>query len=263
MMAAGATAGTNGAGAAALFHYTLRLADNALVLGHRLSEWIGRAPLLEEELALGNIALDLIGQARALLSYAGAVEGKGRDEDRLAYFRDAGEFRNILLVEQPNGDFAFTIVRQFFYAAFMELFWRALTASADATLASIAGKASKEAAYHLRHAGEWLIRLGDGTLESHRRSQHALDELWPYVGEMFETDAIEEALIASGIAVDPALVRPGWERSVGAILTTATLRLPEGCFAQRGGRVGRHSEHLGHLLAELQFVQRAYPGASW
>ncbi len=246
-----------------LFLYALRLADNALILGHRLSEWIGHAPVLEQELALGNVALDLIGEARALYTYAGAIEGKGRDEDQLAYRRDAGEFHNVLLVEQPNGDFAVTIARQFLYSAYMHPFWRALTQSSDATLAAIAAKAEKEAAYHLRHAGEWLIRLGDGTAESRRRAQDALDELWSYTGEMFETDAVEQQLIAQGIAVDPASLRPAWQRSVDGMLAEATLMKPAAAWMQSGGRGGRHSEHLGHLLAEMQFLQRAYPGATW
>jgi ring-1,2-phenylacetyl-CoA epoxidase subunit PaaC len=248
---------------APLFDYTLRLADSALILGHRLSEWIGRAPLLEEELALGNVALDLIGEARALYAYAGEVEGKGRDEDALAYRRDAGAFRNLLLVEQPNGDFAVTIARQLFYSAFMQPFWRALTDSRDATLAAIAAKSEKEAAYHLRHAGEWLIRLGDGTEESHRRAQDAVAALWPYTGELFETDGVEATLIADGIAVDPATLRPEWERTIAAVLDEATLAQPDSGWMQSGGRSGRHSEHLGHLLATMQFLQRAYPGATW
>ena len=248
---------------APLFTYTVRLADNALILGHRLSEWIGHAPLLEEELALGNIALDLIGEARALYTYAGEIEGQGRDEDALAYRRDAGGFRNVLLVEQPNGDFAVSIVRQFLYAAFMAPFWRALEKSRDATLAAIAAKAEKETAYHLRHSGEWLIRLGDGTAESHRRAQDALDELWPYTGELFETDAVDEALIAEGIAADPAPLQPEWESAVAAVLDEATLQRPTASWMQSGGRSGRHSEHLGHLLATMQFLQRAYPGATW
>jgi ring-1,2-phenylacetyl-CoA epoxidase subunit PaaC len=246
-----------------LFRYALRLADDALILGHRLSEWIGHAPLLEEELALGNIALDLIGEARALYSYAGAVEGAGRDEDKLAYRRDVAGFRNLLLLEQPNGDFAATILRQFLYSAFVHPFWGALMASRDATLAAIAGKAEKEAAYHRRHAGEWVIRLGDGTAESHRRAQEALDELWIYAGEMFEMDADERALVAEGIAVDRALLRAEWEESVAKVLAEAMLERPATRWTQTGGRSGRHSEHLGHLLAEMQFLQRAYPGAAW
>jgi ring-1,2-phenylacetyl-CoA epoxidase subunit PaaC len=248
---------------APLVDYTLRLADSALILGHRLSEWIGHAPLLEEELALGNIALDLIGEARALYGYAGTVEGKGRDEDALAFLRDAGDYRNLLLVEQPNGDFAVTIVRQLLYSAFAYPFWRALAQSSDATLAAIGAKAEKEAAYHLRHASEWLIRLGDGTPESHRRAQAALEELWPYAGELFESDAVEQALIAQGVAVDPAALRSGWEKTVHAVIAEATLALPAAQWMQSGGRSGRHSEYLGHLLATMQFLPRAYPGASW
>jgi ring-1,2-phenylacetyl-CoA epoxidase subunit PaaC len=250
-------------GAAALLSYTLALADDALILGHRLSEWIGYAPLLEEELALGNIALDLIGEARALYTYAGAIENKGRDEDALAYRRDVHEFRNLLVVEQPNGDFALTIARQVLYSAFMHPFWRELSASRDETLAAIAAKAEKEAAYHLRHAGEWFIRLGDGTEESHRRAQDALDELWPYTGEMFATDSAMATLVADGSAVDVAQIRPEWEKTVADLLARATLTRPADGWMQHGGRQGHHSEHLGHLLAEMQFLQRAYPGAAW
>ena len=246
-----------------LVQYTLRLADNALVLGHRLSEWCGHAPILEEDIALANIALDLIGQARALYTYAGEVEGAGHDEDKLAYRRDVPQFRNILLVEQPNGDFAVTIARQLLYSAFMDPYWRAMTTSKDATLAAIAAKAEKETAYHLRHSAEWLIRLGDGTEESHRRAQDALDELWMYTGEMFETDRIDRALIETGVAVDPAALRPEWNRTVDAVLAEATLTRPADGWMQSGGRTGRHSEHLGYILAELQFLQRAYPDATW
>lgn len=246
-----------------LLDYILRLADNALILGHRLSEWIGHAPVLEEELALGNMALDLIGEARVLYAYAASVEGRGRDEDALAYLRDAREFRNVLLVEQPNGDFAVTIVRQLLFAAFFYPFWRELSISKDATLAAIAAKAEKEAAYHLRHSAEWLIRLGDGTAESHRRAQVALEQLWPYTGELFEVDPIEEILIARDVAVDPRRLRSEWDRTVDDCLAQATLDRPTDRWMQTGGRLGRHSEHLGHLLAAMQFLQRAYPGATW
>jgi ring-1,2-phenylacetyl-CoA epoxidase subunit PaaC len=246
-----------------LFSYTLRLADNALVLGHRLSEWCGHAPVLEEDLALANMALDLIGQARSFYSYAGAVEGRGRDEDALAYLRDAREYRNVLLVEQPNGDFALTIVRQLFFAAFAQPYFQRLAHSQDETLAAIAAKAEKEMAYHLRHAAEWTIRLGDGTEESHRRAQDAVDELTPYTGELFEADQVDASLIKGGIAPDPAGVRPLWNKTVHEVLAEATLTWPPDGFMQTGGRSGRHSEHLGHLLAELQFLQRAYPGANW
>jgi ring-1,2-phenylacetyl-CoA epoxidase subunit PaaC len=247
----------------ALFAYVLRLADNALVLGHRLSEWCGHAPVLEEDLALGNMGLDLIGQARALYTYAGQIEGRGRDEDALAYLREAGDYRNVLLVEQPNGDFAFTMTRQLIYAAFAHPYFEALTASRDQTLAAVAAKTAKELAYHVRHAAEWVIRLGDGTAESHRRSKDALDELWPYSGELFEADEVERTLIAAGIAVDPENIRPAWQRTIDDVALEATLPLPRAGWMQSGGRVGRHSEHLGHMLAEMQSVQRAYPGAVW
>jgi ring-1,2-phenylacetyl-CoA epoxidase subunit PaaC len=246
-----------------LLQYTLRLADTALILGHRLSEWVGHAPVIEEDLAFGNMGLDLIGQARSLYSYAGEVEGKGRDEDALAYLRDAGDYRNILLVEQPNGDFAATMVRQLFYAAFAHPYFEALMRSKDATLAAIAAKAVKEMAYHLRHSAEWTIRLGDGTDESHARAQDAVNELWPYTGEMFEVDQIERALVEAGIAVDPTALRMNWNNTIEQVLSEATLTRPGDAYMQSGGRAGRHSEHLGHILAELQFVQRAYPGATW
>ena len=243
--------------------YTLRRADDALILGHRLSEWCGHAPILEEDMALTNMALDLIGQARELYSYAGAVEGKGNDEDRLAYLRDVRQYRNLLLVEQLNGDFARTIVRQFFYSAFADLYWRAMMKSGDATLAAIAAKSEKETAYHLRHSSEWMVRLGDGTAESHARAQTAIDDLWAFTGEMFDVDAGERALIEAGIAVDPTTLHPQWLESIFDIVGEATLTLPNSDWMQQGGRSGRHSEHLGHLLSELQSMQRTFPGASW
>jgi ring-1,2-phenylacetyl-CoA epoxidase subunit PaaC len=239
----------------------LRRADDALVLGHRLSEWTGHAPTLEEELALANVALDLIGQARTLYQYAGELTGF--DEDQLAYLRDAGAYRNALLVEQPNGDFACTIARQVLYTAFSDPFWRAAMASTDATLAAIAAKAEKETAYHLRHAGEWLVRLGDGTEESHRRAQDAVDVLWPYTGELFEADAADHAMIAGGVIPDPAALHEGWDRTVATLLDRATLRRPADGWMQTGGRRGVHSEHLGTMLAEMQVLQRTYPGARW
>jgi ring-1,2-phenylacetyl-CoA epoxidase subunit PaaC len=248
---------------APLVQYALRLADKALVLGHRLSEWCGHAPMLEEDIALANIALDLIGQARPLYAYAAELEGEGRNEDKLAYLRDASQYRNVLLVEQPNGDFAVTIVRQFLYAAFMAPFWRLLAGSRDATFAAIAAKAEKEAAYHLRHSAEWLIRLGDGTPESHARAQAALDELWMYTGELFEADAIERGLIERGVALDPQTLRPEWDETVDRVLGEATLKRPPDGWMQTGGRTGRHSEPLGFILADMQFLQRAYPGATW
>ena len=243
--------------------YTLRRADDALILGHRLSEWCGHAPMLEEDMALANMGLDLLGQARELYSYAAKVEGRDNDEDKLAYLRDVRQYRNLLLVEQPNGDFAQTMVRQFFYAAFADLYWRAMMKSKDGTLAAIAAKSEKESAYHLRHSSEWIIRLGDGTEESHARAQAAIDHLWAYTGEMFEADESERGLVDAGIAVDAAVLRPQWLKTVTGIVGEATLVLPKNDWMQRGGRSGRHSEHLGHLLSELQSMQRTFPGATW
>ncbi|MEY9183275.1 ring-1,2-phenylacetyl-CoA epoxidase subunit PaaC [Bradyrhizobium sp. USDA 326] len=243
--------------------YTLRRADDALILGHRLSEWCGHAPMLEEDMALSNIALDLIGQARELYSYAAKVEGKDNDEDKFAYLRDVRQYRNLLLVEQPNGDFAQTLVRQFFYSAFADLYWRAMMSSRDTTLAAIAAKSEKESAYHLRHASEWIIRLGDGTDESHRRAQGAIDHLWAFTGEMFSVDDGERALIQAGIAIDPASLRARWLTTLSDVAGEATLELPRNEWMQQGGRFGRHSEHLGHLLSELQSMQRTFPGLTW
>jgi ring-1,2-phenylacetyl-CoA epoxidase subunit PaaC len=243
--------------------YTLRRADDALILGHRLSEWCGHAPMLEEDMALSNIALDLLGQARELYSYAAKVEGKGNDEDKFAYLRDVRQYRNLLLVEQPNGDFAHTLVRQFFYSAFADLYWRAMMKSADATLAAIAAKSEKESAYHLRHSSEWIVRLGDGTEESHGRTQTGIDHLWAFTGEMFATDDSERGLIDDGVATDPATLRQQWLKTVSAVVSEATLDLPKNDWMQLGGRSGRHSEHLGHLLSELQSMQRSFPGATW
>jgi ring-1,2-phenylacetyl-CoA epoxidase subunit PaaC len=243
--------------------YALRRADDALILGHRLSEWCGHAPALEEDMALANMGLDLLGQARELYSYAAKVEGKDNDEDKFAYLRDVRQYRNLLLLEQPNGDFARTMVRQFFYSAFADLYWRAMMKSGDPTLAAIAAKSEKESAYHVRHSSEWMVRLGDGTDESHARAQTAIDDLWPLTGEMFEVDDSERGLIDSGVAVDPASLRPQWLNTVLSVLNEATLTLPKGDWMQQGGRSGRHSEHLGHLLSELQSMQRTFPGATW
>jgi ring-1,2-phenylacetyl-CoA epoxidase subunit PaaC len=243
--------------------YALRRADDALILGHRLSEWCGHAPMMEEDMALANMGLDLLGQARELYSYAAKVEGKGNDEDKFAYLRDVRQYRNLLLLEQPNRDFARTITRQFFYAAFADLYWRAMMKSRDATLAAIAAKSEKESAYHVRHSSEWVIRLGDGTEESHRRAQTAVDDLGAYTGEMFEADDGERGLIDAGIAVDPAALRPRWMETVSNVLREATLVLPKSDWMQQGGRSGRHSEHLGHLLSELQSMQRTFPGVTW
>ncbi len=241
--------------------WLLRRADDALVLGHRLSEWCGHAPTPEEDLALANIGLDQIGLARALYQEAGAATD--RTEDQLAYLRTEREWRNCLLVERPNGDFAHTMVRQLLYSAALDPYWRAARTSNDPAIAAIAAKAEKEAAYHLRHAAEWTVRLGDGTAESRRRAEQALEALWPYTDELFDADPVEEALMADGAAPDPAEIRLAWEQSVKNVLQRATLARPEARWQQRGGRAGRHSEHLGFLLAELQYLQRTYPGAGW
>ena len=246
-----------------LFDYLLRLGDNSLILGQRLAEWIGHTPMLEEDLALTNVGLDLIGQARMLLTYAGEVEGKGRDEDRLAFHRDTAEWRNLLLLEQPNGDFAKTMARQFFFDQFQYLQFEALSVSSDERLAAIAAKSLKEIVYHRRHSTDWILRLGDGTAESHEKMQTAIDELWGFVPEMFEMDATDEALLAAGIGIDVARLRPAWDAAVNAILAEATLARPEDSLSVRGSREGKHSEHLGYLLAEMQFLQRAYPDAKW
>ncbi len=243
--------------------YALRRADDALILGHRLSEWCGHAPMMEEDMALANMGLDLLGQARELYAYAARVEAKGNDEDKFAYLRDVRQYRNLLLLEQPNGDFAGTMTRQFFYAVFADLYWRAMMNSSDQALAAIAAKSEKESAYHVRHSSEWIIRLGDGTDESHRRAQAAIDDLWPYTGEMFEVDDSERGLIDAGAAIDPATLRAPWMETISKVLREATLVLPTSDWMQKGGRSGRHSEHLGHLLSELQSMQRTFPGATW
>jgi ring-1,2-phenylacetyl-CoA epoxidase subunit PaaC len=243
--------------------YALRRADDALILGHRLSEWCGHAPMMEEDMALANMGLDLIGQARELYSYAAKVEDAGNDEDGYAYLRDVRQYRNLLLVEQPNGDFARTIVRQFLYSAFADSYWQAMMNSKDATLAAIAAKSEKESAYHLRHSSEWVIRLGDGTAESRRHAQAAVDDLWAFTGELFYTDESDRGLIADQLVVDPESLRTGWIEIVKEVLQRATLDCPTKGWMQKGGRYGNHSEHLGHLLSELQSLQRSFPGAKW
>jgi ring-1,2-phenylacetyl-CoA epoxidase subunit PaaC len=247
----------------ATFDLSLALADDALVLAHRLSEWSGQAPTLEEDIALSNLGLDLIGQSRALYTYAAALEGKGRTEDDFAYFRNAGAFRNCLLVEQRNGDFALTMTRQFLFAAFMRDYYAAMTRSTDARLADVAGKAVKELAYHVRHCAEWIVRLGDGTEGSRARMLAALDELWTYTGEMFAPLASEVALVVAGIAPERATLKPGWDAVVDRVLAQATLPRPKDGYMQMGGRAGRHTEDLGHMLTQMQVLARAHPGATW
>lgn len=243
--------------------YALRLGDNCLVLGHRVSEWCGHAPVLEEDIALANVALDLIGQARLWLGLAGELEGKGRSADDLAYLRDAGAFRNLLLVEQPNGDFAQTLVRQLFFDAWHLPLLRALAGSAEPRFAEIAEKAAKEAAYHLQRSRDLVVRLGDGTDESRARIQRAVDELWYFTGELFEADALDTALAAAGVASELAEIRKAWDAEIDGALKEGTLSRPESGYMQTGGKHGRHGEHLGYILAEMQFLPRAYPGASW
>ncbi len=264
---AGAAAGVAGRREAEianpLFEYLLRLGDDRLVLGHRMSEWCGHGPILEEDIAMANIALDLVGQGSALLKLAGVTEGAGRDEDALAYFRSEPEFRNVQMVELPKGDFAFTIVRQFLFDAFGVLQWDALHRCTFAPLAGIAAKALKEDSYHLRHTSDWVLRLGDGTEESHTRAQAALNELWRFTGELFESDAVDIAVHEQGVVVDLATIRSRWEQTVGDVVKRATLALPPAGASSSGGRRGRHTESLGHMLAEMQIVARSHPGAKW
>ena len=243
--------------------YALRLGDDALILSHRLGEWIAATPQIEEDIALANIALDLLGQARSLLTYAGEAEGAGRDEDALAYRRDEREFVNLQLVELPNGDFGVTMARQLVFASYQYELYDRLRASSDPTVAAIAGKAVKEVAYHRDHATQWVLRLGDGTDESHRRMQAGLDEVWPYVDELFEPDELTGRLAAEGVAVDPTVLREPWAAYVEAVISKATLSVPEPGFRGRGGRHGVHTEAMGFLLAEMQHLHRTHPGASW
>jgi ring-1,2-phenylacetyl-CoA epoxidase subunit PaaC len=247
----------------ALFEYLLRLGDNALILGHRLSEWCGHGPALEEDLALSNVALDLIGQTQLWLNLAGEVEGKGRNADNLAYLRDARDFRNVLLVEQPNGNFAVTMARQFYFDAWHYLMLQGLVGSTDGRIKEIAAKALKEVTYHLERSREWVVRLGDGTEESHRRMQAALDDLWMYTGELFESDDVDQAMVSGAIGPDVSTFHEPWLGLMRATAEEATLALPQPGWAQQGGKRGIHSEHLGYILADLQFLQRAYPNATW
>ncbi|WP_420409961.1 1,2-phenylacetyl-CoA epoxidase subunit PaaC [Hoeflea sp.] len=242
----------------------LEIADDCLILGHRLSEWCGHAPMLEEELALANMGLDLLGQARALYAHAGEIEGSGRDEDDFAFLRRERDYVNCLLVERENRDFAHTMLRQLYFAAFMQPYWRAVAGSSrDETLVGIAAKAEKEMAYHLRHAGEWVIRLGDGTEESAARMAEAVIELHRYTGELFTPSPARTEAIAAGLLPDPESVRADWDGTIATVFDEARIETPEIRVMQKGGREGRHGEEMGHLLSELQFMQRAYPGLEW
>lgn len=249
--------------AGTLVELCLRLGDDRLILGHRLSEWCAHGPILEEDIALANIALDLLGQANRALEIAAAAEGAGRTADYLAFFREAVQFRNILLVELPRGDFAFTIARQFFFDAFSVHLMDALQKSSEPQIAELAAKAVKEDRYHVRHSAEWMVKLGDGSEESHTRLQNAVNEMWRFTGEMFISDAQDEGAATAGIAPALATLKPKWDEIVDDVFSRATLARPADEIFMRGGRTGKHTEHLGHLLAEMQIVARSHPGAEW
>ncbi|PWQ95468.1 1,2-phenylacetyl-CoA epoxidase subunit PaaC [Leucothrix pacifica] len=247
----------------ATMQYVTRLGDDSIILSHRISEWCSNGPFLEEDLALQNVALDFLGRARMYFTYAAELEGEGRTEDDFAYLRDERQYTNLLINELPRVDFAHTMARQLFVDVFNTLFLQQQLQSKDETLAAVAAKAVKETRYHLRRSHEWTLRLGDGTAESHQRMQNAVDNLWGYTHEMFDVDALEQQLIEAGIAVDSAALRPQWLEKVTAILTEATLTVPEDSWVVRGGRTGYHTENLGHLLTEMQFLHRAHPGVTW
>lgn len=248
----------------ALYAYTVRLADDRLILGHRLSEWCGHGPVLEEDIALSNIALDYIGHAAALYEFAAAVEGRGRHRDEIVYFRDETAYTNLKITELPKGDFGFTIARQFLFSTYSYFLYEELAGLADEQLAGICAKHLKETKYHLRHSREWVYRLGDGTDESHERIQDAFDRLWTYTDALFYMDEADNVLAADNLAVDLEALRPKWKRHVAEVLEQATLELPDfDQYMAEGGRKGLHTEHLGHLLAEMQFLRRSYPDADW
>ena len=248
----------------AYFEFLLRIGDNTLILGHRVSEWCGHAPVIEEDIALANTALDLIGQTQMWLGLAAEVEGKGRTADDLAMLRDAWDFRNVLMVEKPNGDFGQTLMRQFLFDAFHLEMLKGLTTSSEPRVAEIAAKAVKEVQYHVERSGDTVIGLGDGTAESHARMQDALNFMWPYVGEMFASDDVDAEMLSTGIAPDLTQLRIAFDAHVGAVMADATLTIPDSTFAHKGGKSGfQHTEHLGHILTQMQWLQRAYPGASW
>jgi ring-1,2-phenylacetyl-CoA epoxidase subunit PaaC len=250
-------------GKSAQVQYVLRLADTCLILAQRLGEWTGHAPVLEEDIALANMALDLLGQSRALLTHAAALDGRGHDEDQLAFLRDERDFVNPTLVELPRGDFAFTVLRNLAVSTFLKLMWKRLADSKDDELAAIAGKALKEARYHQQHAADWVVRLGYGTDESALRSRAALSMLWPYTAELFIDDAIDEAAAQSGLGPKCSALREGWLAEMAEVLSEATLAVPADTPFVSEGKRGRHSEHMGYLLAEMQYLQRAYPGGVW
>ncbi len=243
--------------------YVQRIADTSLILGQRLSEWCGHGPIIEEDIALTNVALDLIGQARLLLTHAGRLEGKGRDEDQLAFLRGEPQYRNLTIVELPNGDFARTVLRNFLVAAWQRELWQQLASSRDDGLSAIAAKSLKETRYHLQHASEWTVRLGDGTEDSHARMQRALDELWPYTAEFFSATPDDDAMVASGVGPAWPSLEGAWNTTVSPVLEVATLNVPARTPFVSTGKLGRHTEHMGHLLAEMQYLQRTVPGGTW
>ncbi len=248
----------------ALVQYAAQIGDNGLIIGHRMSEWCFRAPAIEMEMALMNSALDLIGQARELYSYAARVEDKGKTEDDFAYLRDEQDFRNALLTEMPNGHWGDTIVRLFFMSAYHKLFFTALAKSTDSELAAIGAKSLKEVTYHLRFSGEWLIRLGDGTEESHGRVQQSVDDLWAYTGELFTMTEAEKLLLEDGVSVDVAALKTDWDQIIAQVFDQATLTIPTDDWFQTGSKSeGRHTEHFGYIIADMQFMQRRYPGCTW
>ncbi len=246
-----------------IFNYSLRLGDSSLVIGHRLSEWCGHGPILEEDIAMTNLALDLVGQARTILTYAGEVEENDRTEDSLAYYRDERGYRNLLLVEQPNGDFAMTMIRQFLFSSYQLLLYEKLQYSKDKTIAAFAEKSMKEVIYHVRHSSKWILRLGDGTAESHERAQNVLNQLWRFTDDLFDGDEVDAELTKLGIATDLSLLKPVWFEIVKKTFDEATLIIPQGEWMIRGSRKGIHTEHLGFMLAEMQSLPRAYPDAKW
>lgn len=247
----------------ALINYCLRLGDSSLILGQRMAEWCSNGPILEEDIAMTNLALDLIGQARTMLTYAGKIEDNGRTEDDLAYRREEREYYNTLLSERPNGHFGETVVRNFLHDAFFYHLYQSLKNSKDEMVAAHAAKSIKEVTYHLRHSSEWLVRLGDGTEESHKKVQESLNDLWEYTGDLFEMNEVDETLIKDGIAVDLNEVKKVWDETINTVLKRATLNRPEDAYMHSGRLDAIHSEYLGHLIAEMQFLQRAYPNAEW
>ncbi|MDG1766857.1 MAG: phenylacetate-CoA oxygenase subunit PaaC [Flavobacteriales bacterium] len=248
-----------------LFNYIIKWADHSLILGQRLGEWCGHGPALEEDIALTNISLDLIGQARSLLTYAGEVEGKGRDEDQLAFFRDVRDFKNPLLAELPNGHFGDTVVRQFFSDHFLFLAYEAMMEqSSDEQLKAIAAKSIKEVAYHRKHSSDWIVRLGDGTEESQAKIQQSVDDIWEFTGELFTMDDNDRLALEAGVGIDVSLLRDAWLKNVQTVFEAATINMPDAeAWMQQGGKQGLHTEYLGYILAEMQHIPRAYPNAQW